>query len=55
MTRLNGNSEEVSIIIIDSPFPIHGDIQDHAGQGSEQPDLVEDVPAYHRGVGLVDL
>ena len=27
----------------------------HAGQGSEEPDLVEDVPVYFRGVRLDDL
>jgi len=35
--------------------PIPANIQGHAGWGSEQPDLVEDVPAYCRGVGLDDL
>ena len=29
--------------------PISGDLQGQVGQGSEQPDLVEDVPAYCRG------
>ncbi|KAK4818261.1 hypothetical protein QYF61_009966 [Mycteria americana] len=32
--------------------PIPGNIQGQAGQGSEQPDLVEDVPAYCRGIIL---
>jgi len=35
--------------------PIPGDIQGQAEQGSEQPGLVEDVPAHCRGVGLDDL
>ena len=35
--------------------PIPGNIQGLAGWGSEQPDLVEDVPAHCRGVGLDDL
>jgi len=35
--------------------PIPGNIQGQVGQGSEQPDLVEDVPAHCRGVGLDDL
>jgi len=35
--------------------PIPGNIQDHIGQGSEQPDLVSGVPACCRGVGLDDL
>ena len=35
--------------------PIPGNIQDQAGQGFEQPDLVEDVPAHCRGVGRDDL
>jgi len=35
--------------------PIPGNIQDQAGQGSEQPGLVEDIPAHCRGVGLDDL
>ena len=35
--------------------PITGNIQGQAGRGSEQPDLVEDVPAHCRGVGLDDL
>ena len=32
--------------------PIPGDIQDQAGQGSEQPDLGVDVSVHCRGVGL---
>ena len=32
--------------------PIPGNIQGQVGQGSEQPDLVEDVPAHCRGAGL---
>jgi len=35
--------------------PIPGNIQGQAEQGSEQPDLVEDVPAHCRGIGLDDL
>jgi len=35
--------------------PISGDIHDQAGLISEQPDLVADVPAHCRGVGLDDL
>ncbi|KAK4822678.1 hypothetical protein QYF61_019547 [Mycteria americana] len=35
--------------------PIPGNIQGQVGRGSEQPDLVEDVPAHCRGVGLDDL
>ena len=34
---------------------IHGNIQGWAGWGSEQPDLVEDVPAHCRVVGLDEL
>ena len=34
---------------------ITGDISGRVGQGSEQPDLAEDVPAYCRGVELDDL
>ena len=34
---------------------IPGTIQDQSGRGSEQPDLVEDVPTHCRGVGLDDL
>ena len=34
---------------------IPGNIQGQVGQGSEQPDLVEGVPARCRGVGLDDL
>ena len=30
-------------------------VQGQVGQGFEQPDLVEDVPAHSRGVGLDDL
>jgi len=33
-------------------FNNYGNIQDQAGQGSEQPDLVSSVPARCRGVGL---
>ena len=32
-----------------------GNIQGQVRQGSEQLDLVEDVPAHCRGVGLDDL
>jgi len=35
--------------------PIPGNIQGQVGQGSEQPGLVEDVPAHCRGFGLDDL
>ena len=35
--------------------PIPGNIPGQAGRGSEQPDRVEDVPAYCRSVGLDDL
>ena len=35
--------------------PMAGNIQGQVGQASEQPDLVEDVPAHCRGVGLGDL
>ena len=35
--------------------PIPGNIPGQVRQGSEQPDLVEDVPAHCRGVGLDDL
>ncbi len=35
--------------------PIPGNIQGQVGRGSEQPDLVGDVPAPCRGVGLDDL
>jgi len=35
--------------------PMPGNIQDQAGQGSEQPDLVSGVPARCGGVGLDDL
>jgi len=34
--------------------PIPGNIQGQVGQGSEQPGLVEDVPAYCSGVRLDD-
>jgi len=30
-------------------------IKDQVGSGTEQPDLVEDVPAYCRGFGIDDL
>jgi len=36
-------------------YSIPGNIQGQTGQGSEQPDLVVDVPAHCRGVGLADL
>jgi len=35
--------------------PIPGNIQGQIGRGSEQPGLVEDVPAHCRRVGLDDL
>ena len=31
--------------------PLPGSVQDQVGWSSEQPGLVEDVPAYGRGVG----
>ena len=34
--------------------PIPGNTPGQVGRGFEQPDLVEDVPAYGRGVGLDD-
>jgi len=36
-------------------MPVPGNIQGQVGQGSEQPGLVEDVPAHCRRVGLADL
>ena len=30
--------------------PMAGNVQGQVGQGSEQPDLVEDVPAHCRGL-----
>jgi len=39
--------------VVNAPIP--GNVQGQAGWVSEQPDLVEDVPAYCRGVGLGDL
>jgi len=33
-------------------MPHPGNIPGQVGWGSEQPDLVEDVPAYCRGAGL---
>lgn len=35
--------------------PIPGNIQAQAGLSSEQPDLIKNVPAHGRGVGLDDL
>jgi len=35
--------------------PTPGNIQGQVGRGSEQPGLVEDVPAHCRGVRLDDL
>jgi len=35
--------------------PIPGNIQGQVGWGSEQPDLIEDIPAHCGGVGLDDL
>jgi len=35
--------------------PIPGNTQGQVGRGSQQPDLVKDVPAHCRGVGLDDL
>jgi len=35
--------------------PIPGNIQGQVVRGSEQPGLVEGVPAYCRGLGLNDL
>jgi len=37
-----------------SGSPIPGNTQGQVGWGSEQPGLVEDVPAHCRGVGLGD-
>ena len=34
---------------------IPGNLEGQVGQGSEQPDLVEDVPAHCRAVGLEDV
>ena len=35
--------------------PTPGNLQGQIGRGSEQPDLVEEVPAHYSGVGLDDL
>ena len=35
--------------------PITGSVQGQVGPGFEQPDLVKDVPAHGRGLGLDDL
>ena len=35
--------------------PVPGNVQGQVGRGSEQPDLVVDVPAHCKGVGLDDL
>jgi len=35
-----------------SGCPVPGSVQDEVGQGFEQPDLVDDVLANSRGVGL---
>jgi len=34
---------------------VPGDIQGHAGWGSEHPDLAADVPVHYRGFRLDDL
>ncbi|KAK4819228.1 LOW QUALITY PROTEIN: hypothetical protein QYF61_027058 [Mycteria americana] len=39
--------------VVDAPFVEK--FKGQVGQGSEQPDLVEDVPAHCRGIGLDDL
>jgi len=39
----------------DSGGPIPENIQGQVGWGSEQPGLVDDVPAHCRGIGLDDL
>jgi len=36
-------------------YPVPGNIQSQTGQGSEQTDLDENVPAHCSGVGLDDL
>jgi len=36
-------------------FPLPGSMHSQVGPGSEQPDLVEDIPAHCRGLGLDDL
>ena len=35
--------------------PTPGNVRDQIGQGSEQPDQAEDVPAHWRGLGPDDL
>ena len=47
--------EERQVAQIGGRCPIPGNIQGQVGRGSEQPDLLEDVPAHCRGVGLDDL
>jgi len=49
---VGGTLERVAQRCSGGPSP--GNIQGQVGQGSEQPDLVEDVPAHCRGVGLGD-
>jgi len=36
-------------------MPHHWIIQSQVGQNFEQPDLMKDVPAHGRGIGLDDL
>lgn len=45
--------EEFAQRCVGGPNP--GDIQDHTGPVSEQPDLGVSVPFHCRGVGLEDL
>ena len=35
--------------------PLPGNIQGHVGRGSEQPNLVKDIAAHSRGIGLDNL
>lgn len=42
------------VVQIGGGYPIPGNIQDQAGWGSEQSDLVEDVPAHCKAFELDD-
>jgi len=56
MFKLDKNSETLAQVAQrGSGGSIPGNIQGQVGWGSEEPGLVEDVPAHCMGVGLYDL
>lgn len=47
------SSETLAQVLQNSACPIPGNLQDHVGQGSEQPGQVKDVPTFCHWFGVI--